>query len=105
MAAALTELFGSSVQILGSATGLHLVARFPGCQFSEDFFTATEVAGARFYPVTSHAMQPGEHLDELLLGYGNLSTEETRTGLAILAEHFHRVQLVSESCQGWSLAK
>jgi GntR family transcriptional regulator / MocR family aminotransferase len=103
MVAALTEFFGSSVQILGSATGLHLVARFPGCQFSEDFFTATEVAGARFYPVASHAMQPGEHLDELLLGYGNLSTEEIRTGLAILAEHFHRVQLVSESCQGWSL--
>ncbi len=89
MAVALTENFGHPVEILGSATGLHLVARFPGCEFTPAFFAGVEAAGARFYPVATHAFDPRQHRDELLLGYGNLSTEEIRTGLALLAKHLH----------------
>ncbi len=92
--AALADNFGPQVQILGSATGLHLVARFPGCQFTPAFFAAAETAGARFYAVTTHAFDPDQHQNELLLGYGNLTSEEIRTGLAILAKHFHHYRLV-----------
>jgi GntR family transcriptional regulator/MocR family aminotransferase len=94
MVRALTENFDSQVQILGSATGLHLVARFPGYEFTPAFFAEMEAAGARFYPVANHAFDPGRHLDELLLGYGNVSSAEIRTGLAILAKHLYHYQLV-----------
>jgi GntR family transcriptional regulator/MocR family aminotransferase len=90
----LAENFGERVEIEGSATGLHLVARFLGYRFSPTFFAATETAGARFYPVASHAVRPGRHHDELLLGYGNLSAEEITAGLAILAEHLDNYRQV-----------
>ncbi|MFH0782406.1 MAG: PLP-dependent aminotransferase family protein [Pseudomonadota bacterium] len=96
---ALGEFFGSQVQVLGSATGLHLVARFAGYEFTPAFFAATESAGARFYPVDPHAMAPGSHLDELLLGYGNLSSAEIRAGLAILAEHLDHYRTVPVRCR------
>ena len=94
MVGVLTENFGPQVHILGSATGLHLVARFPGCQFTPAFFAEMEAAGARFYPVATHAFDPGRHQDELLLGYGNVSSAEICTGLTILAEHLHHYRLV-----------
>lgn len=84
---ALVDHFGHRVEILGSATGLHLAARFRGCRFTPIFFAATEIAGARFYPVATHAVGPGRHHDQLLLGYGNLSSSEIIAGLAILAKH------------------
>ncbi|MBU1564856.1 MAG: PLP-dependent aminotransferase family protein [Proteobacteria bacterium] len=94
MAVTLTQRFGTRMEILGSATGLHLVARFPGCEFTQHFFAATEAAGARFYPVATHAMKLGTHRDELLLGYGNISSEEIRVGLAILAKHLDHYRRV-----------
>lgn len=95
MQKALIENFGSQVHILGSATGLHLVARFPGCKFTPDFFRELEAAGARFYPVAPHAMQPGKHMDALLLGYGNLCTTEIHVGLALLAKHLNHYRMVA----------
>jgi GntR family transcriptional regulator / MocR family aminotransferase len=84
---ALVDHFGHRVEILGSATGLHLAARFRGCRFTPNFFAATEIAGARFYPVATHAIDPDRHHDQLLLGYGNLSRSEITAGLAILVKH------------------
>lgn len=82
---ALADQIGDQVEILGSATGLHLVARFPGRTFSNDFFTGTAGAGARFYPVETHAIVPGRHLDKLLIGYGNLGRAQIAAGIAVLA--------------------
>lgn len=83
---ALTHNFADQVEVLGSAAGLHLVARFPGRVFTDSFFTATATAGARFYPVESHAIRPGRHADKLLIGYGNLDRQAIGAGIAILAE-------------------
>ncbi len=46
-----------------------------------------ENAGARFYPIATHAIGPDRHHDQLPLGYGNLSPAEITAGLAILGEH------------------
>ncbi len=92
---ALEENFQQRLEVLGSATGLHLVTRFPGYQFSPEFFSTLEAAGARVYPVSTHAILQGKHQDELLLGYGNLSRDEIRTGIAILAGHLGQYQAVS----------
>jgi GntR family transcriptional regulator / MocR family aminotransferase len=97
MIIALTENFGSQVEILGSATGLHLVARFPGCEFTRDFFTTMEDRGVRFYPVFTHAFHPQRHRQELLLGYGNLSAEEIYTGLAVLGKHLEQYRVAPAS--------
>ncbi len=87
----LAKHFGDRVEILGSAAGLHLAARFRDYRFSETFFQVVEVAGARFYPVGLHAIRPEEHRDKIMIGYGNLSSEEIATGIAILAKHLDQV--------------
>jgi GntR family transcriptional regulator/MocR family aminotransferase len=84
--AALKDLFGNDVDILGSSAGLHLVARFPGRTFSGEFFAAMERRGVRLYAVATHAIDPETHQDELLLGYGNLDTTDIRRGLERLAD-------------------
>jgi GntR family transcriptional regulator/MocR family aminotransferase len=84
---ALNEQFGDRVEVLGSATGLHLVARFRDCRFNDGFFEAIATAGARFYPVETHAIRHGRHEDKLLIGYGNLSREAITEGIGILAEY------------------
>lgn len=83
---ALNEQFGDRAEALGSATGLHLVARFRGCRFSAGFLEEVATAGARFYPVETHAIRHGRHEDKLLIGYGNLSREAIAEGIGILAE-------------------
>ena len=84
----LQDCFGSNVQILGSATGLHLVAQFSNRSFTEEDFKKMEMIGARFYPVTHHAIESAfHHKGKLLIGYGNLSREEIRKGVRILADY------------------
>ena len=87
---ALEKNFGDRVKILGSATGLHLVAHFQGYQFSDVFFDKVETMGARFYPVGLHALRPDQHQDKILIGFGNLSTEEINDGIGILAGQLDR---------------
>ena len=72
---------------LGSATGLHLVARFRNYHFDEVFFNEVEARGARFYPVGLHALRPEKHRDKIMIGYGNLSTEEIKGGITVLAKY------------------
>lgn len=84
---ALNKNFGDRVRVLGSATGLHLVARFRDCLFTSEFLTIVESAGARFYPVETHGVRPGRHRDELLVGYGNLSVADIHTGIEKLADN------------------
>lgn len=90
LVAALQNSFGKRVEVLGSATGLHLVARFDNCQFTDDFLETVERAGARFYPVETHAIQPGNHLNELLIGYGNVDVEQIEKGIEILEKHIEQ---------------
>lgn len=84
---ALTEKFGNRTELLGSAAGLHLVARFPDCHFTGSVLEGIATAGARFYPVETHAIRAGRHTDKLLIGYGNLSREAIAAGIGILAKY------------------
>ncbi len=84
---ALDEKFGDRVKLLGSATGLHLVAQFKGFRISQDNLDDIERKGARFYPVGTHSTQPEMHRDKLLIGYGNLQVDEIIAGVEILSQH------------------
>ncbi len=78
---ALTTDFPYQVHIHGDATGLHLVAEFPGKEFTEQTLMDLKHAGVRIYPVEIHAIRKGYHLNKVILGYGNLTIEEIEEGV------------------------
>lgn len=80
----LYECFGERVKIMGSATGLHLAARFERIGFTAELINEIEKAGVRVYPAETHAIRPGRLDDTLLLGYGNLGEEQIIRGVRLL---------------------
>lgn len=78
---ALTQHFPHELRISGDATGLHLIAEFPGRELTAPTFTALEEAGVRLYPVEAHAIRKGYHQDKVILGYGNLTPPEIEEGV------------------------
>lgn len=78
---ALKRHFAPRVAMLGDATGLHLVARFRHIEFTRELVMAIEREGARVYPVEQHAVRKGEHVNEIILGYGHLTPEQIEQGV------------------------
>jgi GntR family transcriptional regulator/MocR family aminotransferase len=77
----LRQHFSDQVEILGDATGLHLVVRFPHVRFTPEIITAIESAGVHVYPVERHAIVKDRHLHEIILGYGHLSPAQIERGI------------------------
>ncbi len=77
----LRQHFSDQVEIVGDATGLHLVARFPHVKFTPEIIAAIERAGVRVYPVERHAIVKDRHLHEIILGYGHLSPAQIEQGI------------------------
>jgi GntR family transcriptional regulator / MocR family aminotransferase len=82
---ALARSFGDRVEVLGSAAGLHLCARFAGVRFTAGLLARIEKAGVKVYPVEEHAIRKGRWADTLILGYGMLDAHGIREGIAALA--------------------
>jgi len=83
----LEHAFGNRVHILGDATGLHLVAEFPGIDFTADSIRQSlEQAGVHIYPVEMHAIHKGLHCHQIILGYGNLTAEQMEDGVTRIAQ-------------------
>ncbi len=78
---ALTMHFPDQVHIHGDATGLHLVAEFPGKEFTEKALEDLKHAGVRIYPVEIHTIRKGYHRHKVIIGYGNLTIEEIEEGV------------------------
>jgi len=76
--------FGGGVQILGSAAGLHVCARFHRVRFTPALLARIEEAGARAYPVEDHAIRKGRWTDTLILGYGMLTPARIEEGVEAL---------------------
>jgi len=81
---ALESRFGQSAEILGSAAGLHLCARFHGTRFTPALLARIQQAGVKVYPVEEHAIRKGRWADTLILGYGMLTPARIREGIGIL---------------------
>ncbi len=81
---ALTAHFSHRVDILGDATGLHLVARFREVNFTQEVLAAIEQAGVRVYPVEQHAIRKGRHSDKIILGYSHLTQEQIEQGIKLM---------------------
>ncbi len=83
---ALKDSFGNEFIPWGDAAGLHLAVQFPGMRFDGDFHKACLQRCIYVTPVNRHCIQPDSHLDKLLLGYGHLTPEEIRSGIALLVK-------------------
>lgn len=79
--AQLRQHFSDQVDILGDATGLHLVARFPRVIFTPETITTLEQTGVRVYPVEQHTIVKGQHQHDIILGYSHLSPAQIEQGI------------------------
>jgi GntR family transcriptional regulator/MocR family aminotransferase len=80
----LKEYFKDSYQVWGDAAGLHMAVSFPGKHFNYEFVKESKMMGLHLTTVDYHSIEKGKHTDKLLLGYGHLSNEKLREGVAIL---------------------
>ncbi|MEN8906399.1 MAG: PLP-dependent aminotransferase family protein [Clostridiales bacterium] len=78
--------FNNNIYISGNSAGIHLVLNFKNFNFQEDFIKKLENNGLRVQTVEKHAINKGNHMNEILMGYGNLSDEEIIDGIKILRE-------------------
>jgi GntR family transcriptional regulator/MocR family aminotransferase len=79
--ARLHDAFGERLEIRGDATGLYVVAEFRDHVFSSDVLEQIEQNGVTVSCVEEHTSIPGHHLNQLIMGYGNLSSEAIETGI------------------------
>ncbi len=83
----LLKEFGTQVSVAGDSTGLHLIAEFDNIVFSDEIIN--EILNehkVKIYPVELHTIRKGTHQNKVILGYGNLTTEEIEEGI-------HRLKL------------
>lgn len=73
--------FNDRVNILGDATGLHLIGEFIDINFSDEVVNKILEHGARVYPVELHTIKKEIHLNKIIMGYGNLTHEEIKEGI------------------------
>ncbi|GAU76692.1 PLP-dependent aminotransferase family protein [Fusibacter sp. 3D3] len=78
------ECFGEQCSILGDETGLHLVLKIPGAHFDEFFIEKCQNAGIRVFPIEHYCISKGNHMDQLMLGYGHLKVEEIQKSVSRL---------------------
>ncbi len=75
----------------GDAAGLHLAIKFSGMKFDDIFLKKCMTHGIRITSVEHHSIQKGQHLDELLLGYGHLESEEIQKGVSLLHDIMEQI--------------
>lgn len=83
---ALNSYFPNAVSILGEATGLHIVAEFPGVIFSPEIIMKLEDAGVSVISVEEHAMIKGNHINQIIIGFAHLDQEDMKKGLSRLKQ-------------------
>ncbi len=87
----LTELlhpYQQSLQVIGAQAGSYLLVKVRGKLNETDLCAAALAHGVRVYPIAPYFMGqvPPEYETAVLLGYGNLTREEMRRGVALLAK-------------------
>lgn len=78
---ALSDSFGNRVRIIGSETGIHLVAEFTDIIFTEEIISEIADRGVFVLAVSDHSSYPDEHRNQLILGYGNLTVNQIQEGI------------------------
>jgi GntR family transcriptional regulator/MocR family aminotransferase len=89
MLQALGDNLGPAVTIVGSDTGLHLIAWINGVDANREpaIIEAARAAGVGLYPVSPlyDATEPRPAVAGFILGYAGLGADALRRGVAVLA--------------------
>lgn len=80
----LKDAFGDAITILGAETGIHLVAEFKDIIFTDDLVEAIGQKGVYILRVSDHSSFPEDHMNQLILGYGNLNEKTLNKGVQII---------------------
>jgi GntR family transcriptional regulator/MocR family aminotransferase len=83
---ALVSNFSDTISIHGDSTGLHLIVEFKNIDFSEELLNKVLSNNVRIYSVDTHSYHKGKHLNKIILGYGNVTTEKIIEGITKLKE-------------------
>lgn len=77
----LEQEFRLQIKISGDSTGLYIVAEFHDTTFTDDIIKKFIACGVRVYRVEDHSIIKGRHCNKLILGYGNLTSEQIKVGI------------------------
>lgn len=73
--------FSNKINIFGYSTGLHLIVEFNQVQFTKELLEEIQQLGVKVYSVEDHAIKKGKHHNQIIIGYGHLTTEEIKEGV------------------------
>ncbi|MGP7819526.1 MocR-like pyridoxine biosynthesis transcription factor PdxR [Niallia sp. 01092] len=71
-------------KIIGKAAGMHLVVEIPGVDFTNEICDKIKSLGVCVYPVEQYSIKKGDHKEKIVMGYGGLTTEQIKNGVALL---------------------
>ncbi|MFS0559765.1 PLP-dependent aminotransferase family protein [Terribacillus sp. 179-K 1B1 HS] len=74
------------VRIIGSSSGLHFTAAFPGVEFNDKLLRLIKENGILIQGVEKHAINKGRYANQLIFGYGNCNEIEIKRGVTLLRE-------------------
>jgi GntR family transcriptional regulator/MocR family aminotransferase len=86
----LKRAFDGGVCITGDSTGLYVVAEFEKKTFTPKTIHGIESRGIMVYPVGDHCINKRGHSKKLIMGFGNLTVDAIRDGVARLKEALNR---------------
>jgi len=85
--AELSKHFPDQFEVLGHATGLHLVVQFHNKMFTDKMIHAIADNGVRIYRAGSfYQKENQERNNEIILGYSHLSSEKIAEGVKIISD-------------------
>ncbi|GGG52043.1 MocR-like pyridoxine biosynthesis transcription factor PdxR [Paenibacillus radicis (ex Gao et al. 2016)] len=83
---ALTEAFGSGVNISGDAAGLHLIAKLSGRKFDSIKAAQLEERNIKIYPAEKYTIAKGKYEESLIMGFGNVTEAQITEGIKTIAD-------------------
>nr|WP_297428807.1 PLP-dependent aminotransferase family protein [Clostridium sp.] len=73
--------FPNKYIVKGQSADLHLVIEFEDITFNEEILEKIISEKVKVYPVEKHAINKGNHKNEIILGYGHFSIKEIEEGI------------------------
>lgn len=80
----LAQYFPDQHRVLGDSAGMHLILEMKEVVFTHDLIKRICDAGVYTVPVEDHALIKGRHLNQIIIGYANLSFREIEHGLQVI---------------------
>ena len=74
------------VRLTGLAAGFHAVAHLPLGLHEHAVVDAAAERGVGLYAMQGHRIRPGDHPPQVVLGFGDVTPDQIRRGIATVAD-------------------